>query len=261
VGRRGTLGEPRFRGRLGRRGALGNLSFVAAAGAALLALRLLQTGRRGWAALAILLTLALSPLAFVLLAIVLAGQYVARRPSRTTFALPAAAILGGVAIELALWRIFPDAGRYPFPTASFLAVCAFCLVGLWLTWRVRSASVLRGVFAVYLLVCLATYAVPSSIGENVTRLRYAAVPLILLALGLRRWRPLPVSLVAIVLATSWNVTPLAFSFAHGANDASASRAYWRPAIGFLHRRLTPEWRRSIPPLTGRRRFSRSLASP
>jgi hypothetical protein len=220
----------------------GAFPFLAAAAAALVALRLLQAQRRGWAAAAILLTLALSPLAFALLAIVLAGQAVARRRSRTELVVPAVAIATGIAIELVLWRLFPDGGHYPFPVTSFLAVCTFCLFGLGLTWRVRAADGLRGMFAAYLLASFAAFAVPSAIGENVTRLRYAAVPLILLALALRRWRPLPVSLVAIALATSWNVTPLAFSFAHSATDPSANVAYWQPAIRFLHRKLTPSYR-------------------
>jgi hypothetical protein len=38
------------------------------------------------------------------------------------------------------------------------------------------------------------------------------------------------------------VTPLAFSFAHGASDASARAAYWQPLVRYLHANLTPSYR-------------------
>ena len=141
-----------------------------------------------------------------------------------------------------LWRLFPDVGRYAFPVSSLAAACTFCLIGLGLTWRVEAARSLRAIFVVYLFACLLAFAVPSAVGENMARLRYAALPLALLVVGLRRWRPLSISLVAIALAASWNVTPLAFSFAHSAADPSARRAYWQPAIAFLHGVLTPSYR-------------------
>jgi hypothetical protein len=45
-----------------------------------------------------------------------------------------------------------------------------------------------------------------------------------------------------VLAFAWNVTPLAFSFAHSASDSSSRAAYWQPALRYLHAKLSPSYR-------------------
>ena len=203
---------------------------------------LVAVSARRWVlfALLVLLTFAASPLAFVLLLVILAG--VATSRGSDELAKPALAVAGVGAVALLLWRLFPAGGRFPFSTAELLAALTFCGIGLALTWRVERARILRSFFGIYALACVAAYAVPSSLGENVARLRYAAVPLAVLTLSLRRWRPLPYALGAFALALSWNATPLAFSFVHTSNDPSAEAAYWQPVIGFLHRELSPDYR-------------------
>src|SRR5581483_3526517 len=74
------------------------------------------------------------------------------------------------------------------------------------------------------------------------RRRFAAVPLAVLTLSLRRWRPLPYAFGAFALALSWNATPLAYSFVRTSSDPSEHAAFWRPAIRYLHRELTPAYR-------------------
>jgi hypothetical protein len=117
---------------------------------------------------------------------------------------------------------------------------AFCLAGLALTWRVD--RLLRFVFAAYLAALVTMFVVPSAIGENIARLRYAAVPLAVLVLSLRRWRPLALGVVALTLAFSWNLTPLAWSYVHGRSDTSANAATWRTAIAYLRANLEPSYR-------------------
>jgi hypothetical protein len=216
--------------------------FALGAALALLAIWALQSGSR-WAfgGLAAL-TAAASPLAFLLLALVLAGIGVARWREGRRLLVPAAIVAAMGAIEAILWRLFPDGGRYPFSWQELMAACTFCLLGASLTWRVERARVLRWLFIVYLGACLAAFAIPSSLGENVDRLRYVAVPVAVLSLSLRRWRPLPVALVALGLAVSWNITPLAFSFVKTSADPASSPAYWQPAINFLHRHLGLSYR-------------------
>jgi hypothetical protein len=219
--------------------------FLLGAALAVFALHALQSRRRRLFAVLALLTLAASPLAFLFLAVVLAGLGLARSRRTTQIALPVGIVLVGVLLELFLRRLFPDRGRFPFSPEELLGACAFCFAGLVLTWRVESALSLRFVLGAYLALCLATYAVPSALGENVLRLRFAALPLAALILSLRRWRPLPIALTAFLLACSWNLTPLAFSLVRGATDSSATRAYWTPAIGFLRRNLTPAYRAEV----------------
>ena len=169
----------------------GAFPFALGMALALLALWALQAGRRGRFALLTVLALAASPVAFVLLAIVLAGIGLARSPGRAGLVLPLATVGLATAVELLLLRLFPTGGRFPFSLPEFAAACVFCGFGIVLTWRVRSASMLRWIYVAYLVACTAAFLVPSSLGENVARLRYAAIPIAILTLSLRRWRPLP----------------------------------------------------------------------
>jgi hypothetical protein len=77
-----------------------------------------------------------------------------------------------------------------------------------------------------------------------------AVPVAVLALSLRRWRPLPVCLGVFALAASWNVTPIAGQYFKGRSDPATKTTYWGPAITFLHAHLTPEYRVEAVDTTG-----------
>jgi hypothetical protein len=153
-----------------------------------------------------------------------------------------ASIAAAAGAEVVLWRLFPGGGRFPFSLPEAAAGVAFCVVGVACTWRVESARVLRYVFAVYLTAVLTLYVVPSAIGENVARLRFAAIPLAVLVFSLRRWRPLGVGIVVVGLAVSWNLTPLASSFVQNRVDVSAQARTWPPAISFLRTHLTASYR-------------------
>src|SRR5439155_1672001 len=164
----------------------------------------------------------------------------------------------------AFWNNFWYAGRYSFVTYSLIYYPLAALVGIkllavatvataalafamilgrewgpvarWSSWTfaiVWAGIVLSAAFPFALGACLEAFGSPSSIGENVARLRYVAVPVAVLSLSLRRGRPLPVAVVALGLAVSWNVTPLAFSFVKTAADPASSAAYWQPAIVYL----------------------------
>jgi hypothetical protein len=220
----------------------GAFPFALGAALALLAIWALQSGRRGRFALLTVLALAASPVAFVLLAVIIAGIGLARTPRGRELMLPLATLTVATAVELLLLRLFPAGGRFPFSLPEFAAACLFCGLGLLLTWRVPSAAVLRWTLVVYLVACTAAYLVPSGLGENIARLRYAAIPIAVLALSLRHWRPLPLAALALVLAVSWNLTPLAASYAKTSADPASDKAYWTPAISFLRAHLSPSFR-------------------
>jgi hypothetical protein len=177
----------------------------------------------------------------LLLTLVLAGFGVARWRERSALLAPALILAGFGAVEVVLWRLFPG-GRYPFSLPELAAAVIFCVGCAALTWRVERARSLRWVFVVYLGACLGAYVIPSALGENVARLRYAAVPVAVLLLSLRRWRPLPVCLGALALAISWNVTPIVSQYVKGLGDPASSAAYWHPAISYLRAHLTPAYR-------------------
>ena len=85
---------------------------------ALLAIWAIQSGARWRFAALAALTLAASPLAFLLLVIVLVGVALSQRASVRVNWLPITAIVLAGATELVLWRLFPGGGRYPFSFAE-----------------------------------------------------------------------------------------------------------------------------------------------
>ena len=203
---------------------------------ALLALGALQAhGRWRFAALASL-TLAASPVAFLLLVVILVGIALERRSLNW---LPVAAVLCAGAVEVVLWRLFPGGGNYPFSLAEFAAGAVFCVLGIVFSWRVPT---LRYVFVVYFAALVTSFLVPSAIGENIARMRYAAIPLAVLVLSLRRWKPLVPCLVVLGLALSWNLTPLASSYAKGNADVTAQQSAWPATIAFLRAHLGTGYR-------------------
>jgi hypothetical protein len=217
--------------------------FALGAALGLLALWAIQAGRPKRFVLLALLTLAASPLAFIILAVVLLGIGLARRGDRSTLLLPAVVIGAAALAEFLVFRVFPGGGRFPFSTAELIPAIVFCLIGALVTWRVENARPLLFFFVVYLAACIAAFVVPSQVGENIERVRYAALPLAVLALSLRRWRPLWIAVPAIALAGTWNVTPLAANFTHSRAEAGDARqAYWAPAISYLHPHLGQSYR-------------------
>jgi hypothetical protein len=215
--------------------------FALAMSFALLAVWALQSGYRGRFAVLAALCLATSPLAFFLLAVLLGGAALARRSLRGA-SQPLGVMLAGAALELVIYRLFSDGGSFPFSIWQLGAALLFCGIGLIATWNVPAARPLRGLFLVYLVACIAVFAVPSDVGANIERMRYAALPIAILALSLRRWRPLVLVVPALVLATVWNVTPIVSSYASASADSGQTAAYWQPAIRYLHEHSSLSYR-------------------
>jgi hypothetical protein len=208
----------------------------------LLAIWALQGGSRWRFGLLALLTLLASPVAFLLLVVVLAGIALGVRENPRRFLAPALAVLGVGVLYLMLRRAFPGGARYPFPWYELVPAVIFCVLGFALTWRVERARVLLWLFLAYLPVVLAAYLVPSALGGNISRLRFAAIPIGVLLLSLRGWRPRWVAVGALLLAAAWNLSPFAWSYARAQAVSDASPAYWQPAIDFLNENLTSSYR-------------------
>ncbi len=220
----------------------GAFPFLLGATLSLLALAALEARR--WPLFALLcgLSAAASPLAFLLLAVVIGGFAIADR----WHGLPLVrglSILGATgAVLFAVTRLFGSGSWDPFPAPALVPALA-CSLGLAaLTWRVEAARPLRFAALLNAAACLAAFMVSSDVGEGATRLRYVAVPVVLLALRLRRWQPRRPALLAVALAAYWNAAPLVRSFAVGVADPTVNAAYWRPATRFLHDNLKPSYR-------------------
>jgi hypothetical protein len=212
----------------------------------LLALRAARGNPRLFALL-LALTFAASPLAFGLIALILVA---AAASARSRIGARGATVITLAGLGAVLWRLFPDGGRFPFSVTELGAGLAFCAVGAAFTWHVPAAKLLRSFFVVYAAACLTFFVIPSGIGENIVRLRFVALPIAVLAFSLRRWRPVLPAVITVVLAASWNITPLAFSYAHESADPSASAAYWHPVVKYLHRHLTASYRVEAVDTTG-----------
>src|SRR5262245_42223972 len=214
---------------------------------ALAALAAVQRRMRAIVALLALATFAASPLAFLFLLLVALAAAIR---SRRLLLAPALAIASTCVAALALQRAFPGGGRFPFSAPELAAALVFCALGMAFTWRVPRARLLFALFVIYAAACLASYLIPSPIGENIARLRYIAIPLALLTFSLRSWKPLLPALATLALALSWNAAPLAYSLTRGARDPSSVRSYWAPTVRFLRHRLQPSYRVEAVATTG-----------
>jgi hypothetical protein len=219
----------------------GQFPFALGVALALLALLALQRGRRWIAAALVFIVLAASPVAFVLLAIVLVGIAAARPAVLRGKMVPALAVVFAAAVELLVVHLFPS-GTLQFPGVEALEATAFCVGLLALVWRLERARGLRGVLVVYLLAVVAVYVIPSGLGHDIGRLRQLALPLALLVAALRRWRPLPLALAAVLLAGAWNILPLAGGWAQAAADQSGKPAVWTAPVGYLDSHLSTGYR-------------------
>jgi hypothetical protein len=210
---------------------------------ALLSLLALQSGRRWTGAVLIVLALAASPVAFVLLAVVLVGIAAGRRSALRLrgAAVPALAIVFAATAEALTLHLFP-VGTLAFPAVEAIQAVVFCVILLGLMWRHERARGLDGFLAFYLLAVLVTYAIPSGLGHDIARMRLLALPLTLLVAALRRWRPLPILVVTVALAAAWNLFPLASSWASSAADRSANPKVWPAPVSYLRTHLRTGYR-------------------
>jgi hypothetical protein len=200
-------------------------------------------GRRWWTfGVLSALSAAASPLAFLLLAVVVGGFAIGDR-WRGASLVRGLSVLGAIAAVLFIvTRLFASGSWDPFPAPAFVPAIA-CSLGLAaLTRRVESARPLYFGALLNAGACLAAFVVSSDVGQGVTRLQYVAVPVVLLALALRSWRPRPVVLLAVLLAAYWNGAPLIRSFAVGVADPTVNASYWQPATQFLRTHLAPSYR-------------------
>ncbi|HEX4527258.1 MAG TPA: hypothetical protein VH108_11030 [Gaiellaceae bacterium] len=212
--------------------------FALGAALALLAMNALQKDRPRIFAGLVFLTLLASPLAFLLLALILAGSSLQGRPRRATVVVVAAA---GV-LELVLRRLFPGGGHFPFSVADFVPGVAFAVLGILVTARVPRARRLLGLFAVFLAAILLAFAIPSDLGSNVERLKFAAIPIALLAAALTAPRRIVLAIALVGVAGFWNISALAHTAKTSTADPAHTTAYWAPAIRYLHAHLSPSYR-------------------
>lgn len=227
--------------------AAGTYPFLLGLAVGLLALVALAAGRTALSAALCLATTLAHPLALVFLVIVLAGfgwteRARLRRELRLRlYALAVAAVLG---LQFALVRAFAaDGARYPFDPKDAVAIAAFCAAGLLLTRGLADMLALRAVFAAYALLAAGAFTLSTPIGGNVVRLLLLmGVPLLLLPLAARGFRPRGVAVACLAGALLWQALPAVAGWRTATEARAASEEYWYPVIAFLEEHGDPDHR-------------------
>jgi hypothetical protein len=219
----------------------GALPFALGVGFGLMAAAALQARAHRTFAIMAVLTLAASPLAFLFLALPLAGAAIVHWSQWRRFRAPLCLMAAVLAFELVIWRIFPTTGHYPFWGVDMIEACIFAVIGALCSWRIERKTV-RWLFVIYGIATLAVFVVPTEIGANIARIRLAAVPIALLLFSLRRWRPVPLFLGVLVMGGWWNITALTAAYGRSSIDTSSEAGYWQPAVDWLHTNLSKDYR-------------------
>ncbi|MBS1844990.1 MAG: hypothetical protein JST53_11280 [Actinobacteria bacterium] len=237
----------------------GQLTFAFGVAFGLAALRALQTGRTSLAIAAAAACPLASPVAGAFLAGVIAAGVWERgeRLSRAAIGACAAALILTIAPNLA----FPEPGRFPFVTSSFISIPIWCAGALFLTWRADGEARLRRVVLGYALASTAVFLTPNALGGNAVRLGALFGGPVLAAVLLSQ-RPLPIArrgafsapatgpdllphrrvpawLYTVVLALTfvgslyWQFTASVAQIARSVGDPSTKESFFTPASHWL----------------------------
>jgi hypothetical protein len=199
--------------------------------------------KRRWTrgvALAVATPLA-SPLAGAFLALAAMSGVVAAWPRRR---LGMACIVGVSALPIvALALVFPGQGVMPFPAVDFICLVVIVVGGLVLAFlRERALRIGAGV---YLIAIALSFALPTPVGGNISRLgECIGAPLIACVLAPRRGRWLAAAVLPLALL-QWG--PAVGTLVASRGDPSSDAAYFRPLIRFLDRHGNPPGRVEIVP--------------
>src|SRR5439155_18079941 len=112
--------------------------------------------------------------------------------------------------------------------------------------RAARGETMVAFFCLWALVSIVGFLVPSPFGENLTRLRMLAFPLMLLTAVLARFRPRVLALVALAFALGYNLVPFVADVSR-ADARSAQQAFWAPPIDFLRVHSSPDYRVEVVP--------------
>lgn len=225
----------------------GTYSYALGLAALLGTLRALQAGRTWVAVACAALALGFSPLAFVLLCLVLAGLLLARRRAGRRTLWMACAVGGLVALEIAALTLFPYDGVYPFTARAMLASLGVAVLGCALSLRSRRAAPLAAFFVCWAAASAGAYAVQTPVGANLVRVQLLVFPLMLLAALLAGMRPRWLVVLALGAAFAYNAMPYALMATQRVGSVYRDQAAWSPALTFLRVHSAPDFRVEVVP--------------
>ena len=210
-------------------------------------LRALQSGRVWLMVVLAVLTLGLSPLAFVFLCLLLLAIGLSKRRIDRS-----ALVVGGVlasisALEAGVLLLFPSTGNYPFHLINLVGMLIVCSFGVAVARRAARAQTLAIFFAIWGIGSVIAYVVPSPVGGNWSRLNAFVFPLMLLTAALARFQPRWLVALGLVSALAYNLIPYALLIPLRADNRPASVAFWKPTLTFLQRNEAAEYRVEVVP--------------
>ena len=150
--------------------------------------------------------------------------------------------VAALAPVLALTVAFPEGGSEPFRFSAFWPILLVSAVALWLLPAQQRG--LRAGVALYAVICVVAFAVPSPLGGNAARLLpLVAGPVAMMVFWPQRGALLALAALPLIyLPTEAPIRDLT----SGAGDPSQSAAYWQPVIRFLADQHGPPFRVEIP---------------
>jgi hypothetical protein len=211
----------------------GWLPFALGAALALGALRALQLRRNLLAATAALGSALASPVAALLLALVVCAGGLARGHARLR---PVTMVVLGALAPVALLALaFPEGGRFPFWFSAYWPLALTCATALYVIRGLEEERELRTVLIAYLAFGTLAWLIPNPVGGNVTRLGSLFAGPVLAAVVMTRPVKVPRAAVlgALLLALGWQVvTPIPDTF-QSLGDPSTAKAYYQPLERWL----------------------------
>jgi hypothetical protein len=224
----------------------GWLPFALGTAFALGTLRALQLRRPVLTGGAALGTALASPVAAVLLVLVVAAGGLAHGRARLR---PVAIVAVAALLPTALLAlVFPEGGRFPFWFSAYWPLALTCAAGLLAIRGMREERELRTVLLAYLALGTLAWLVPNPVGGNVTRLGSLFAGPVLAAVVLSRpaRAPKAVVLAALTVALAWQVvTPIPDTF-QSLGDPSTAKAYYAPLSDWLSRHGAERERLEVP---------------
>jgi hypothetical protein len=151
-----------------------------------------------------------------------------------------------------LAALFPEGGREPFPTTSFVATLAAALAFVGLVGREQ--RVLRVGGGLYVVAVLLSLLLSTPMGSNVARLAILFAGPLLICAGRARGGGLPpwhgrrgaVLVAALVGLGAWTLFGPVRELRKVSGDPSATAAYYRPVAAFLGAHLSAPARVEVP---------------
>ena len=142
---------------------------------------------------------------------------------------------------------FPTGGVYSFHPVDLGAVILTCTLGALLARKTPRARPIFWFFLLWVAVSIVCFAVPTPVGDNVTRLSAFIFPLVLVTAALARFRPRPVVALALACALAYNIVPYLLLIPYRLDARPATARFWAPALSYLATHATPSYRIEVVP--------------